>query len=212
MAGTVNNNVSESTDESVKETEENKETRETESQESVRETETEAAESENLKTPVVQTNNTSGFPIRWVLLVIAAAAIIMGIIVVAKLISERQTVAAGWDDDDREDMEKVYARVSEKESQTLKAAAPVSAVQNTEVQDRAGDTIQLDTEVIEEAMAEVETVETPVAETPVEDIKTTADAATVEIPEVEAEPVVLEGAHSRLTYDPATGEYRYEFK
>ena len=28
----------------------------------------------------------------------------------------------------------------------------------------------------------------------------------------EPEPVVLEGAHSRLIYDPASGEYKYELK
>ena len=272
VAGTTDQNTMGNSEESKKETETDEKA---ESRESRSDVETEEKESESLQVPLVQTDDTSGFPIRWVLIGIAAIALIIGIIVAAKLISERQAAVAGWDDDEdeKEDMKQVYARVAEKESQSLKAvsatlisAVPDTDIQDTEVPDTTGDTIQLDTEVIEEAMAEAEAVETPVAGTPVEEIKTAAEAATVEIPAVNAasveipavepkadadtvtvkipvseseavvepeievqpeteprpevetetskepEPVVLEGAHSRLIYDPASGEYKYELR
>ena len=63
-----------------------------------------------------------------------------------------------------------------------------------------------------------ETIELPTAESEISTVEPEAPEAEVdisaepEIPAVEPEPVVLEGAHSRLIYDPATGEYKYEFK
>ena len=208
---TGTNNNSGNSKESERETKAAAETEKRESR-SKTETETENEESEALKTPLIQNSESSGFPIRWILIGIAAAAVIIGVIAAVKIISDRQTAASGWDDEDKEDMSKVYARVSEKEKQTL--GAVMAATEAVKVNEAAGDTIQLDTEVIEEAMAEAETVELPAVET--ETIESAAMKEAVEpvseAAAAESEPVVLEGAHSRLIYDPVTGQYKYEIK
>ena len=269
MAGTNDDNENRKSQESERET---LETKKIESRESRNKTETEDKESESLKTPLISNGESSGFPIRWVLIVIAVAAVIIGGIVAAKLISDRPMAMGTKDDDDEEDMSKVYARVSEKENQTLKAAAAaavtaeevettteeavsaeepeattakavnaeepeVSAAaaataamtemaataveEDVEVSGVAGDTIQLDTEVIEEAMAEADTVTVEIPTVELEAESESEPEAVPEpeavsepeaVPEPEPNPVVLEGAHSRLIYDPATGEYKYEFK
>ena len=64
-------------------------------------------------------------------------------------------------------------------------------------------------------MVTSETIELPTAESEISTVEPEAEvaiSAEPEMPAVEPEPVVLEGAHSRLIYDPATGEYKYEFK
>ena len=61
-----------------------------------------------------------------------------------------------------------------------------------------------------EAAAEVEAESEVEVEPEVE-----AESKTEEIPAAagpEADKVVLEGEHSRLIYDPETGEYKLEFK
>lgn len=209
MAGTNDDNENGNSQESERETQE---TKKIESRESRNKTETEEKERESLKTPLISNGESSGFPIRWVLIVIAVAAVIIGGIVAAKLISERSMAVGTKDDDDEEDMSKVYARVSEKENQTLKAAAAAAVTataseEDVEVSGVAGDTIELDTEVIEEAMAEADTV---TVEIPT--VEPEAESEPEVVLESEPDPVVLEGAHSRLIYDPATGEYKYEFK
>lgn len=241
---TGTNNNSGNSKESERETKAAAETEKRESR-SMTETETENEESEALKTPLIQNSESSGFPIRWILIGIAAAAVIIGVIAAVKIISDRQTAASGWDDEDKEDMSKVYARVSEKEKQTL--GAVMAATEAVKVNEAAGDTIQLDTEVIEEAMAEAEAAEMSGTETSeaVDERPEMAESETVELPAAEAEtvelpametetiesatmkeavepvseaaaaesePVVLEGAHSRLIYDPVTGQYKYEIK
>lgn len=119
---------------------ETKETEKTEDRETESKKETESKESEALKTPLMSDGTSSGFPIRWILIIIAAVAIIIGVVVASKLISDRQAAAGQWDDDDEPDMSKVYARVSANESQTLKkaaAAASASAVIASKVEDEA---------------------------------------------------------------------------
>lgn len=79
--------------------------------------------------------------------------------------------------------------------------------------------IETETEVSENLAEEMET---EVSENPAEEIETevfenpTEEAETEEIPVIEeglqSDPVVLEGEHSRLIYDPETGEYKYELK
>ena len=93
--------------------------------------------------------------------------------------------------------------------------------EDVEVSGVAGDTIQLDTEVTEEAMVEADTVTVEIPTVELEAESESEPEAVPEpeavsepeaVPEPEPDPVVLEGAHSRLIYDPATGEYKYEFK
>lgn len=258
-----------------------KETKETESRETKnkKETESKEKESEPLKTPVMPngTSSTStGFPIRWILIAIGAVVVIIIAIVAAKLISDRQAAGDKWDDDDESDMSKVYARVSENESQTLKAAAAAasaSAVIASKVKDEAKEetpapettpkavavseaapeavdepTVQMPApEVVDEPTVRVvapelvdeptipvaapEFVDGPTVQAVAPEIaesaavsKAVSEAADeAQMPEAAPEvtpgaakaapePVVLEGAHSRLVYDPVTGEYKYELK
>ena len=205
-----------------------KETKETESRETKnkKETESKEKESEPLKTPVMPngTSGTStGFPIRWILIAIGAVVVIIIAIVAAKLISDRQAAGDKWDDDDEQDMSKVYTRVSENESQTLKAAAAAasaSAVIASKVKDEAKEETPAPELVEAAAVSEAapEVVDEPTVRVVAPEI---VDEPTVRVaaPEVTPgsanaapEPVVLEGAHSRLVYDPATGEYKYELK
>ena len=243
---------------------ETRENSESESRESVNKKETRSKndDSEPLKTPLIPKDETSGFPIRWVLIVIAAVAVILGAIVAAKIISDRQAAAGQDDDDDDEDMRQIYARVSKEENKVLSAmkeesdraaaAAITGAVVTEEIIPEetplideeppenvvTSETIELPTEepeipAVEPEAAEEMPVEEPeipavepeaAEEMPVEEPE--IPAVEPEIPVVEPEtpvtepeasakepePVVLEGAHSRLIYDPATGEYKYEFK
>lgn len=220
---------------------ETRETSESESRESVNKKETRSEnddkESEPLKTPLIQKEPTSGFPIRWVLIVIAAVAVILGAIVAAKIISDRQAAAGRDDDDDDEDMRQIYARVSKEENKVLSAmkeeaaAAVITAAVVTEEiipeetplideepvseltpAEIVTETVELPAEEMEAAIATPEEVETPMAEPETPAVEPETPVAEPEASTKEPEPVVLEGAHSRLIYDPATGEYKYEFK
>lgn len=251
---------------------ETKETEKTEDRETESKKETESKESETLKTPLMSDGTSSGFPIRWILIIIAAVAIIIGVVVASKLISDRQAAAGQWDDDDEPDMSKVYARVSANESQTLKkaaAAASASAVIASKVEDEAKEETPVPEtvskaapEVVDEPTVRVAAPEIAAAAAATEAAPEEVDEPTVRVaaPEIAAaaavteaapeevdeptvrvaapeiaetaavseavseamdeakvpgaapEPVVLEGAHSRLIYDPATGEYKYELK
>ena len=159
------------------------------------------------------TSGTStGFPIRWILIAIGAVVVIIIAIVAAKLISDRQGAGDKWDGDDEQDMSKVYARVSENESQTLKAAAAAasaSAVIASKVKDEAKEETPAPELVEAAAVSEAapEAVDEPTVQMAAPEV---VDEPTVRV--VAPEPVVLEGAHSRLVYDPATGEYKYELK
>lgn len=98
---------------------ETRETLEPESRESMIKKETKGEnndkESESLKTPLIQKDQSPKFPIRWVLIVITVIVVLLGAIATAKIISDRQAAAGPGDDDDDEDMRQIYARVSKEE-------------------------------------------------------------------------------------------------
>lgn len=234
---------------------ETRETLEPESRESMIKKETKGEnndkESESLKMPLIQKDQTPKFPIRWVLIVITVIVVLLGAIATAKIISDRQAAAGPGDDDDDEDMRQIYARVSKEEDKALSAmkeeadhaaAAVVTAAIATEEvvpeetplidEEPAVESSEAGTENVErpenmeastseefpENVVTSETIELPTAESEISTVEPEASEAEVaisaepEIPAVEPEPVVLEGTHSRLIYDPATGEYKYEFK
>ena len=205
------------------------EKRETEKKQETKPTEKE--EKESSKAPVVSKpgENTGGLK-PWMLLLIGAIVLLLLILllVIKRILSHR---AAAVEDgvEDAGHMEAVYRRVAEEERKVEAAmgAAVAAAMTEPEIEAAAEVKAEPETSEIPAAAAAVvleEAAEVPETEAAAEveaepevkvEPEVEAESKTKEIPAAagpEVDKVVLEGEHSRLIYDPETGEYKLEFK
>ena len=224
-------NKTETKAETKKETETKKQTPESKKSET-----SQTKETEDLKVPVMD-DHTSGFYLGWLFIALGLILAVIVVILIVKVISDRRKAILA-EDEDTEDMSQIYARVDEEAAKTIAVAAaeaekekalddvfgPVTDLPDTD--SVSEDTVELEP-ITDEAVlaAEVQALETeePVVKK-VERKKTpkavskdglspsTSPVIPVPAEEPKHEKVVLEGAHSRLVYDPETGEYTYEFK
>lgn len=139
------------------------------------------------------------------LLIGAIVLLLLILLLVIKRILGHRAAAVEDGVEDAGHMEAVYRRVAEEERKVEAAMGAAVAAAMTEPEIEAAAEVP-ETEAAAEVEAEPEVKVKPEAE---------AEPETSEIPEAagpEADKVVLEGEHSRLIYDPETGEYKLEFK